>query len=131
LVDVDRALILRGESARLKSSSRLRTVAVRQMLGHLADIHRRAARLKCSDRLIKEQHMQHAIIRGEVSFRAGDGVMIPIPPGPVDIEVADDSVTLGWTDTNGAPGSTAITRDEYERYVKEGKIRADEHGEAH
>ena len=53
----------------------------------------------------------------------GDGVMLPIPPGPVEIEVADDSVTLGWTDANGSRGSTAITRDEYERYVREGKIR--------
>lgn len=65
---------------------------------------------------------QQAIIRGEVSFRAGDGVLMPIPPGPVEIEVADDSVTLGWT-INGSAGSTAITRDEYERYLAEGKIR--------
>lgn len=68
---------------------------------------------------------QQAIIRGEVSFRAGDGVMMPIPPGPVEIEVADDSVTLGWT-VNASAGSTAITRDEYERYVNEGKIRIHE-----
>jgi hypothetical protein len=67
---------------------------------------------------------QRAIIRGEVSFRAGDGVLMPIPAGPVEIEVADDSVTLGWND-NGSAGSTAITRDEYERYVREGKIRVE------
>ena len=67
--------------------------------------------------------MQHAIIRGEVCFRAGDGVTIPIPPGPVEIELADDSATLGWTDEKGTPAHTAITRDEYDRYVKEGKIR--------
>lgn len=65
---------------------------------------------------------QQALIRGEVSFRAGDGVLMPIPPGPVDIEIADDSVTLGWHDGKTA-NSTAITRDEYERYVREGKIR--------
>jgi hypothetical protein len=68
---------------------------------------------------------QHAMIRGEVCFRAGDGVLLPIPDGPVDIELADDSVTLGWTDDEGNAGSAAITRDEYERYVKEGKIRPD------
>ena len=67
---------------------------------------------------------QPALIRGEVCFRAGDGVMMPIPPGEVDIDIADDSVTLGWTESNGSAGSTAITRDEYERYVREGKIRA-------
>ena len=65
---------------------------------------------------------QHALIRGEVTFRAGDGILMPIPVGPVEIEVADDSVTIGWTEDNGSLGSTAITRDEYERYVSEGKL---------
>jgi hypothetical protein len=66
---------------------------------------------------------QHAMIRGEVSFRAGDGMLMPIPDGPVDIELTDDSATLAWGDTEGNTGSAAITRDEYERYVQEGKIR--------
>jgi len=70
---------------------------------------------------------QPALVRGEVSFRAGDGILMPIPPGPVDVEVAADSVTLGWTESNGAAGSTAITRDEYDRYVREGKIRMTAH----
>ena len=59
---------------------------------------------------------QHATIRGEVCFRAGDGVLMPVPDGMVDIDVADDSVTLGWTDGEGNAGSAAITRDEYERF---------------
>lgn len=71
--------------------------------------------------------MQHAIIRGEVCFRAGDGVTIPIPPGPVDIEVTDEDATLSWTASHDgsrdSPMSTAITRDEFDRYVSEGKIR--------
>jgi hypothetical protein len=66
---------------------------------------------------------QHAMIRGEVSFRAGDGVLMPVPDGEVDIEVADDSVTLSWRDGEGNAGSAAITRDEYDRYTREGKIR--------
>jgi hypothetical protein len=66
--------------------------------------------------------MQQALIRGDVSFRAGDGVLMPIPEGPVEIEVADDSVTLGWHEDDGSAGSTAIPRDEYDRYVQEGKI---------
>lgn len=66
---------------------------------------------------------QHATIRGEVCFRAGDGVLMPVPDGPVDVSVADDSVTLAWGDQQGNTGSAAITRDEYERYLKEGKIR--------
>ena len=66
--------------------------------------------------------MQQATIKGEVSYRAGDGPLVPIPNGPVEIDVADDSVTLGWTASNGALGSTAITKEDYERYLKEGKI---------
>jgi hypothetical protein len=67
---------------------------------------------------------QHAMIRGEVCFRAGDGVLMPVPDGEVDIDMADDSVTLHWCDAEGNTGSAAITRDEYDRYVREGKIRA-------
>lgn len=68
---------------------------------------------------------QHALIRGEVSFRAGDGVLMPVPDGDVDIEIADDSVTLSWNDGHSNASTAAITRDEYERYVSEGKIRPD------
>ncbi|HEY0822331.1 MAG TPA: hypothetical protein VGD76_00980 [Ramlibacter sp.] len=66
---------------------------------------------------------QHAMVKGEVSFRAGDGVLMPIPDGEVDIEMADDSVTLSWNDGEGNVTTTAITRDEFDRYCKEGKIR--------
>lgn len=66
-----------------------------------------------------------ATVRGEVTFRAGDGMMVPIPDGPVDIEVAEDSVTLGWKEDDGTPNAAAMPVDEYERYVEEGKIRVD------
>jgi hypothetical protein len=65
---------------------------------------------------------QQALIRGEVNFRVGDGMLMAVPNGPVDIEITDDSVTIGWIEGSD-PGSAAITRDEYERYVREGKIR--------
>lgn len=70
---------------------------------------------------------EHAIIRGEVCFRAGDGMPVPVPDGDVDIELAADSATLHWVDSEHNAGSAAITRDEYERYVREGKIRPDPH----
>jgi len=69
---------------------------------------------------------QQAIIRGEVNFRAGVGALMPIPAGPVSIEVGDASVTLGWEDGPGNAVSAAITRDEYDRYLEEGKIRVSE-----
>ena len=67
---------------------------------------------------------QQALIRGEVTFRVGDGMPMPIPAGPVDIEVADDSVTIAWIE-GADPGSAALTRDEFDRYVREGKIRVE------
>ena len=73
---------------------------------------------------------QQATIRGEVSYRVGDGVLMPIPEGPASIDVADDSVTIGWEEGQGNAISTAITRDEYDRYVQEGKIQAPAGGES-
>jgi hypothetical protein len=67
---------------------------------------------------------QHALVRGQVEFRAGDGILLPVPDGDVEIEIADDSVTLSWQEGRAA-STTAITRDEFERYVREGKIRLD------
>lgn len=66
---------------------------------------------------------QQATIRGEVCFRPGDGMMMPIPDGEVSIEIGEDSVVLGWEEGEGNAVSAAITRDEYERYLKEGKIK--------
>lgn len=66
---------------------------------------------------------QQATIRGEVCFRAGDGVLLPIPDGPADISLTSESATLGWTEEDGSAGSAAIPRAEYDRYVREGKIR--------
>jgi hypothetical protein len=68
---------------------------------------------------------QHALIRGEVCFRAGDGMPVPLPDGDVEIELTDDSATLHWKDAEGNAGSAAIPRDDYECYVREGKIRPD------
>jgi hypothetical protein len=56
---------------------------------------------------------QQARIRGEVCFRAGDGPLMTIPPGPVEIDVGDDSVTLGWNAATTAwapPPSPATIR---------------------
>lgn len=64
-----------------------------------------------------------AIIHGEVTFTPGDGAPIRIPEGLVELDEAPDSVTLGWTDDNGAVGSAALPRLQYEQYLKAGKIR--------
>jgi hypothetical protein len=97
---------------------------VRQSIALFADSAMRATALNLPTCTRKEAFMtQHAKIRGEVCFRAGEGVLMPVPDGEVDIEVADDSVTLSWHDDEGNASTAAITRDEYERYRQEGKIR--------
>lgn len=69
------------------------------------------------------QEQQHGVIKGTVEFRVGDGAMEPVPVGPVEIHLEIDSAVLGWTEDDGSAGSAAIPLADYERYVKEGKIR--------
>jgi hypothetical protein len=66
---------------------------------------------------------QQGRVTGKVCFRAGDGVLMPIPVGPLEIDMAPDSATLSWTASDGSAGSAAIPRDEYERHVREGSIQ--------
>lgn len=65
---------------------------------------------------------QHATITGHVSYTPGDGAPLTIPKGPVDLDFSADSVTLSWTADNGAAGSAALSRDAFERFVREEKI---------
>ena len=64
-----------------------------------------------------------AIIHGLDTYREGEGVPMTIPEGPVDLDYAPDSVTISWMDDSRTAGLTAIPRDEYERYVREGHIK--------
>ncbi|WP_313299846.1 hypothetical protein [Diaphorobacter sp.] len=65
----------------------------------------------------------YATVHGEVTYREGEGVPMPIQQGPVELDFAPDSVTLSWMDDAKTAGLAAIPRDEFDRYVKEGKIR--------
>ena len=65
----------------------------------------------------------YATIHGLVTYREGEGIPITIPEGPVELDFAPDSVTLSWMDDARTAGLTAIPRDEYERYLREGKIQ--------
>ena len=68
---------------------------------------------------------EKAMIHDDVFYTPGDGAPILIPSGPADIDRNTDSITLSWTEDNDAAGSAAMPRDEFERYVKEGKITLD------
>lgn len=63
----------------------------------------------------------NAHIRGVVEFRAGDGPMVRIPEGPVQIVLADDSAVIHWLE-EGAGLNAAIPRVDYEEHVKAQRI---------
>lgn len=75
--------------------------------------------------MTQEHGTQHATIQGEVTYREGDGMPVPIPEGPVELTHAPDSVTLSWKADNDAAGLAAMPRDQFERYAREGKILVD------
>ncbi|VTU16303.1 hypothetical protein [Variovorax sp. PBL-E5] len=63
----------------------------------------------------------NAQVTGKVEYRAGDGPMLRIPEGPIEVEMAADSAVLSWGD-EGRIQSTAIPLLEYRRFVDEGMI---------
>jgi hypothetical protein len=63
----------------------------------------------------------NAQVIGEVEYRAGDGPLIQIPKGPVEIDLAEDSAVISWGEGNAAQ-VTAIPISEYRRFVQEGVI---------
>jgi len=66
----------------------------------------------------------NAKVVGKLEYRAGDGPVLTIPPGPIEIEATDDSAVLSWGD-EGNVQSTAIPIDDYRRYLREGVIERD------
>ncbi|MFN4119457.1 hypothetical protein [Acidovorax sp.] len=66
---------------------------------------------------------QQATIKGHVTYTPGDGAPLTIPKGPVEVTPAKDSTTLSWTADNDAVGSAALPKDQFNQYVREGKIQ--------
>lgn len=66
---------------------------------------------------------QQATIHGHVTYTPGDGAPLTIPKGPVEVDTTKDSTTLSWTADNEAVGSAAIPKDQFNQYVRDGKIR--------
>lgn len=65
---------------------------------------------------------QSGQIVGEVEFRPGDGAMMPIPLGGVDIETTQTEATLSWVDGE-SHGAAAMPLNEFRRYVSDGAIK--------
>ena len=62
-----------------------------------------------------------AQVKGLVQYRAGDGPLLDIPQGPIEVELAADSAVVSWTHGDELL-NTAIPLQDYERYVTEGAI---------
>ena len=63
----------------------------------------------------------NARIRGVVEFRAGDGPMMTIPQGPVQVVLAADSAVIHWQD-GGTALNAAIPLADYQEHVEQGRI---------
>ena len=60
--------------------------------------------------------VKSAHIKGEVSYREGDGPHITIPLGPCEIEETAQDVTISWVDGE-THGAAAIPITDFKRYV--------------
>jgi len=60
-------------------------------------------------------------VKGTVTYREGDGVLMEIPQGPCEIEIEDLDVTLSWFEDD-VHCSTAMPRSDYEQYVASGDL---------
>ena len=56
-------------------------------------------------------------------LHTGDGAPIAIPEGPIEVTTSADSTTLSWSVEEDIVGSAALPPDQFNQYVKDGKIR--------
>lgn len=67
---------------------------------------------------------QQAQIIGTVEYREGDGPLLHIRKGPVEVTTTALDATLSWQDDGGeVRSSTAMPIADFKRYVAEGAIR--------
>ncbi len=67
---------------------------------------------------------QQAQITGKVEYREGDGALLVIRQGPVEVTTTELDATLSWHDEGGdVRSSTAMPIADFKRYVAEGAIR--------
>jgi hypothetical protein len=63
----------------------------------------------------------NGMVKGMVTYREGDGVMLKIPQGPCEMEIEDLDITLTWLDGD-VHGSTAMPKSDFEQYVANGDL---------
>lgn len=64
---------------------------------------------------------QTGYIVGKVEFRPGDGALMRIPKGPVEIETTRLEATLSWVEGE-THGAAAMPLTDFKRYVTQGAI---------
>ena len=64
---------------------------------------------------------QTGFIVGKVEFRPGDGALMRIPKGPVEIETTKLEATLSWVEGK-THGAAAMPLADFKRYVTQGAI---------
>ncbi|MEO8546683.1 MAG: hypothetical protein ABI434_24065 [Burkholderiaceae bacterium] len=60
-------------------------------------------------------------VKGNMTYREGEGVEMPIPTGPCEIEITELDVTLTWVDGD-THGATAIPLADYHQHVRSGLL---------
>lgn len=69
---------------------------------------------------------QKAQIIGTVEYRDGDGPLLTIRKGPVEVSTTEQDATLSWKEDGGeVHSSTSMPIADFERCVAEGAIRLD------
>lgn len=76
---------------------------------------------------------QSAHVTGEVQYREGDGPLLTIRKGPVEVETTEQDAILSWTEIDSLDqntgkevrSTTSLPKVDYQRYLDEGAIRLD------
>ena len=70
----------------------------------------------------------NARVVSEVLFREGDGPLLPIPRGAVEVETTGQDAVISWTQSGGendgeVSAHAALPLTDYRRHVAEGAIQ--------
>ena len=72
--------------------------------------------------LAKPPQRRTGMVVAKVEFREGEGIMLEIRMGAIEIALTRADATLSWTDDNFR-GQAAMPYGDFRRHVAEGAIR--------
>jgi hypothetical protein len=68
---------------------------------------------------------QRALVLGVVQFREGDGPMLQVPVGEVEVVMTSTDVTFAWQDGDSR-GSATMPLTDFRHHVNAGRVRLSE-----